>query len=125
MVEDPLGIMVAPTAGSAVGPGGAVGFGAYPPDEAAHVRAMDEAKSFLDDLVAQLKHRKINAVADIDTGEPAARIVDYAADHDVDLIVMSTHGRTGVKRWTYGSVAAKVLQAAPCPVVVVRPAGHG
>ncbi|MEZ4663685.1 MAG: universal stress protein [Caldilineaceae bacterium] len=121
VVEDALDIMVTPSTGSAVGPGGTVGFGAYPPDVVAHTRAMDEAKNFLDDLVATLKHRKINAVADIDTGEAADRIVDYAADHDVDLIVMSTHGRTGVQRWTYGSVAAKVLQAAPCPVLVVRP----
>ena len=40
---------------------------------------------------------------------------------DIDLIVMSTHGRTGVQRWTYGSVANKVLQMAPCAVLVVRP----
>lgn len=47
-------------------------------------------------------------------------ILKVAETERVDLIVMSTHGRSGLSRWVYGSVAAKVLQAAPCPILLVR-----
>ncbi|HEX6384417.1 MAG TPA: universal stress protein, partial [Anaerolineae bacterium] len=54
------------------------------------------------------------------SGDVASVIVDSAVDEDVDLIVMSTHGRSGFNRWVYGSVTEKVLRQAPCPVLVVR-----
>ncbi len=47
-------------------------------------------------------------------------ILGYARDDATDLIVMSTHGRTGLRRQVLGSVAEGVLRAAPCPVLVVR-----
>lgn len=90
-------------------------------DDEAHRRAVDEAKNSLDRLAASLHHRKIDAVSDIATGDAASQIVEYAAHNGADLIVMSTHGRSGLKRLAYGSVANKVLQAAPCPVLIVRP----
>lgn len=51
-------------------------------------------------------------------------ILKTAETEGVDLIVMSTHGRSGLSRWVYGSVAAKVLQAAPCPIFLVRAKHH-
>ena len=90
-------------------------------DEISHIQAMDIDKRTVDDLATSLQHRKICAEGDIDTGDPAMRILHYAEANHMDLIVMSTHGRTGLSRWVYGSVANKVLQAAPCPVMVVRP----
>ncbi|MCB0080347.1 MAG: universal stress protein [Caldilineaceae bacterium] len=71
--------------------------------------------------VEHLYHLHIVAETMIDIGDPAGKIVDYAAEHDIDLIVMSTHGHTGLTRWRYGSVTTKVLSEAPCPVLVVRP----
>jgi nucleotide-binding universal stress UspA family protein len=56
----------------------------------------------------------------ISAGTPAESILDYVAENDVDLIVMATHGRTGLKRWTYGSVTTKVLRRAPCSLLIVR-----
>lgn len=53
-------------------------------------------------------------------GNPAQVILDSARDNKVDRIVIATHGRTGVSRWVYGSVAAKVLEAADRTVVLVR-----
>lgn len=53
-------------------------------------------------------------------GRPDRTIVDYADEHDVDLVVMGSHGRTGVQRILVGSVAEKVVRRAPCPVTVVR-----
>jgi nucleotide-binding universal stress UspA family protein len=53
-------------------------------------------------------------------GDPAAEIVGYAKDAGIDLIVMGTHGRTGLERLLMGSVAEKVLRDAPCSVLVVK-----
>jgi nucleotide-binding universal stress UspA family protein len=53
-------------------------------------------------------------------GDPATEIVRYAGDAGIDLIVMGTHGRTGVERLVLGSVAEKVLRDAPCSVLVVK-----
>jgi nucleotide-binding universal stress UspA family protein len=53
-------------------------------------------------------------------GDPAGQIVRYAADAAIDLIVMGTHGRTGLERLLMGSVAEKVLREAPCSVLVVK-----
>jgi len=51
-------------------------------------------------------------------------IVDYAKRHDVDLIVMSTHGRTGIQHFFLGSVAERVIRQALCPVLVVPASGR-
>ncbi|RQG99233.1 universal stress protein [Natrarchaeobius oligotrophus] len=56
----------------------------------------------------------------VETGRPARTIVDYAADHDVDRIVIGSHGRSGVARVLLGSVAETVARRAPIPVTVVR-----
>jgi nucleotide-binding universal stress UspA family protein len=53
-------------------------------------------------------------------GDPATEIVRYGRDAGMDLIVMGTHGRTGVERLLLGSVAEKVLRDAPCSVLVVK-----
>jgi nucleotide-binding universal stress UspA family protein len=53
-------------------------------------------------------------------GDPATAIVRYAADAGTDLIVMGTHGRTGLERLLMGSVAEKVMREAPCSVLVVK-----
>jgi nucleotide-binding universal stress UspA family protein len=53
-------------------------------------------------------------------GDPASEIVRYGRDAGIDLIVMGTHGRTGVERLVLGSVAEKVLGAASCSVLVVK-----
>ena len=53
-------------------------------------------------------------------GTPAAAIVEYAADHDVDHIVVGSHGRGGISRIVLGSVAESVVRNAPVPVTVVR-----
>ena len=83
--------------------------------------SVDEADARLAGHVEHLYHLHIVAETMIDIGDPAGKIVDYAAEHDIDLIVMSTHGHTGLTRWRYGRVTTKVLSEAPCPVLVVRP----
>jgi nucleotide-binding universal stress UspA family protein len=53
--------------------------------------------------------------------QAAEAIARYAANHEVDLIAMATHGHTGLQRWTLGSVTEKVLRAAECSMLVIRP----
>jgi nucleotide-binding universal stress UspA family protein len=53
-------------------------------------------------------------------GDAAAEIARYAADANIDLIVMGTHGRTGLERMLLGSVAEQTLRSAPCSVLVVK-----
>ena len=55
---------------------------------------------------------------------PHAAIVRYARVHDIDLIVLATHGRTGISHTLIGSVAEKVVQMAPCPVLTVKHPEH-
>jgi nucleotide-binding universal stress UspA family protein len=55
--------------------------------------------------------------------DPAAEIVDYAEVNKVDLIAMSTHGRGGIGRWVFGSVAARVLEGSSKPILLVRSPG--
>jgi len=57
----------------------------------------------------------------IGNGDPFEAILDGAADYLTDLIVLATHGRTGIKRLVIGNVAEKVVRHAPCPVLTVKP----
>ncbi len=60
----------------------------------------------------------------VDAGEPYGAILNCADNEHVDLIVMSSHGRSGLSRMLIGSVTDKILRGAPCPVLVV-PAEKG
>lgn len=53
-------------------------------------------------------------------GDPGMMVADYARDNGAELVVISSHGRTGVSRLLLGSVAERVVRLAPCPVLVLR-----
>jgi universal stress protein A len=57
----------------------------------------------------------------IEPGSPTTRIVEYAEENDVDMIVMGTHGRTGLGRVLMGSIAEAVVRKAECPVLALKP----
>jgi nucleotide-binding universal stress UspA family protein len=61
-----------------------------------------------------------NVVADVRAGNPAREIVAAARELGVDVIVMGTHGRTGLSHALMGSVAERVVRLAPCPVLTLR-----
>ncbi len=82
---------------------------------------VDDAASWLQRLADNLQVHGIKAKAVTDVGEAADRIVDYSIAGKINMIVMSTHGRSGLARWRYGSVAAKVMTEAKCPLLLVRP----
>jgi len=67
----------------------------------------------------------INAVAAVEDGSPHERILEYAEEHDVGLIVMGTHGRRGLEKFLLGSVTERVTRTADCSVLVTRVPADG
>ncbi|MFH1843921.1 MAG: universal stress protein [bacterium] len=61
----------------------------------------------------------------VQTGRAASTIIRFAAEENSDMIVMTTHGMTGMKYFLIGSVAQKVIQRAPCPVLTLKPKPKG
>jgi nucleotide-binding universal stress UspA family protein len=57
-------------------------------------------------------------------GPPFVELIRYAREYEIDLIVMGTHGRSGLAHVLLGSVAERIVRKAPCPVLTVRPEGH-
>lgn len=88
----------------------------------ATVERRSQAAVYLDEVAARLVHPGLTLDILAAEGDPADLIVETAAKAGTDLIVMSTHGYSGLTRWLLGSVTERVLQEAPCPVLVVRSA---
>lgn len=83
----------------------------------------DKAESELQQIVADL-NTKISITPVIKSGIPFVEVTTFASDEKVDLIVLATHGRTGVEHILFGSTAEKIIRKAPCPVLVVRAEEH-
>jgi nucleotide-binding universal stress UspA family protein len=83
----------------------------------------DGARRQLDQLVVDSDRSGPPSIPVVQTsGSPALAIVEYAKDHNIDMIVMGTHGRGALAHLVMGSVAERVVRLAPCPVLTV---GHG
>jgi len=80
----------------------------------------DKAKEARKRLGIKTKAKPVSVHGELATGYHADEILRYADENNVDLILMATHGRSGIKRWTMGSVADKVLRASTVPVLLVR-----
>lgn len=80
----------------------------------------EEASNYLREVASELEDTHLSVQQVVRHGPPSEAIVDYAAERDIRQIVMTTHGRTGISRWTHGSVAERVLQSASVPVLMVR-----
>ena len=80
---------------------------------------MDRARSTLEGYVHRLGP-SVSAKAEVMAGHAARDILDYAEQEHVDLIVIATHGRTGIEHLLLGSVTEKVVRMAPCPVCTIR-----
>ncbi len=78
----------------------------------------------LNELVTKEIPKKIKATAIIRIGKPFIEIVEVAKSENADLIVISSHGRTGMDHVLFGSTADKVVRKAPCPVLTIRPHEH-
>jgi nucleotide-binding universal stress UspA family protein len=89
----------------------------------AQVKVVREAEEYLQGLENHLRARGLDVDTHVRYGNDAEEILDHAAQKEIDLVAMSTHGRSGFKRFFLGSVAEKVLRHAPKPVYLVRCAG--
>jgi nucleotide-binding universal stress UspA family protein len=100
-------------------------YGMYPMSVAVdyYDKTMSYAEAGTQDYVSRiaddLRARGSNVRELVAVGDAAERIVAQAKESDVDAIVMTTHGRTGLNQWLFGSVTQKVLSRMPCPVLVI------
>ncbi|MFC2024922.1 universal stress protein [Chloroflexota bacterium] len=96
-----------------------VDWGQYAQQEAA--RRKQVASEYLTRGEKQFRDNKIKVSSEVLVGRAADQIVNYANEHPFNIIVMATHGRSGLSRWVYGSVAEYVLTEVSSPVLLVRP----
>jgi nucleotide-binding universal stress UspA family protein len=87
-------------------------------------RREEEAKGYLKTIAGPFREKGLTVSEVSASGNPVDAILDYAESRAVDIIAMSTHGVSGIKRWVFGSVTDKVLHAGDMPVLVVRATGQ-
>jgi nucleotide-binding universal stress UspA family protein len=99
-----------PAAASALPPVGLI------PDSEFEASCRSRLEALAQEKLAGVSHQVV-----VVTGNAAPEILKLAAQRDIDLIVMGTHGRTGVKHFLLGSVAERVVREAPVPVLTIHP----
>jgi len=83
----------------------------------------EKARTYLEWTADPLRGRGVEVECVTLRGIPAEAIVDYALNHEVDLIALSTHGRSGLGRLVFGSVAEKVIRETGKPMLLIKPRG--
>lgn len=79
------------------------------------------ARDYIEAKTRQLESQGLTVFGHVDRGRPADLILDYAKEHDADLIAFSTHGRSGIQRMILGSVAGHILNRSEIPLLLVSP----
>jgi nucleotide-binding universal stress UspA family protein len=82
-----------------------------------------DAENYLRGIVDRLKRTGIKAHSKLLTGKAADSLVNYIHKSNFDLLIIATHGRSGISRWIWGSVADKILHSSAIPMLLVRPPG--
>jgi nucleotide-binding universal stress UspA family protein len=95
------------------------------PPETVLIDYVEKTETELADLVRTHLTEPGSATVKVTVGKPAEEILQVARDEAVDLIVMGTHGRTGLRHALLGSIAETVVRTAPCPVFTVKATGRG
>ena len=86
-------------------------------------KVKDDAREYLDQIAAQLRDKGIAAETKVLTGDTVKELNSYANNNGVDLIVISTHGRSDIAQIVWGSIAESLLRASCMPVLMVRAPG--
>ena len=81
------------------------------------------ALDYLNSVARRLKREGLKLTAEVLVGGVAESLADYTEKSDIDLIILATHGRSGISRWMRGSIADRVLRFSPVPVLMVRANG--
>jgi len=103
---------------------GLMGGGSLAASEAWQSKTNAEARARLDALAAAVRQEGLEPTVTLLVGSPAPEILRFAEEHACDLIVLGTHGRNGIGRLLFGSVAESVVRAARCPVLTLRACRH-
>lgn len=82
------------------------------------------AQDYLEGIVAGLREQGFPAMAATIEGKPYVKIIRFAEENEIDLIVMSTRGHSGLSRWLLGSVADRVVRGATVPVLLIPAQGE-
>jgi len=90
----------------------------FSPEDMERFRA--KADNYLETVIDAFKNKGVSAKAEVAVGSAAEEIIRLADEMPASIIAMSTHGRSGISRWAFGSTADKVLHAANTPVLLVR-----
>ena len=80
---------------------------------------LTNAKDYLESLANTLRLSGYRVKTIVKSGDPVTCIIKEARERNVDALVISTHGRSGLSKWLFGSVTQKILGAMPCPVIVI------
>ena len=91
--------------------------------ESTRKSAVKDYLDYLNQIVDGLKHEGTELHSEVLVGRVADSLADYTEKNDIDLILIATHGRSGVTRWVRGSVADKILRYSNVPVLMVRAPG--
>ena len=81
------------------------------------------AEDYLKEMRSRLNYNWASVESEVLEGKVAEKLADYATKNDVDLILIASHGRSGITRWVTGSVADRVLRSACVPVLMIRAPG--
>jgi nucleotide-binding universal stress UspA family protein len=85
--------------------------------------AVNIARSYLDQVAKRLKEKGLAVESEVLYGKVADELTAYVDKNGVDLVVISTHGRSGVSHWVWGSVADRILRSVCVPIFMVRAPG--
>jgi nucleotide-binding universal stress UspA family protein len=90
-------------------------------------KAQEERESsagkYLDEVIKRLKKGEVIFQRVVLVGKVEDKLLEYAKENNIDMILIATHGRSGVSRWMRGSVAERILQGSHIPVLMVRAPG--
>jgi len=79
-----------------------------------------QAWRYLERIARRLDKKGIQVRLSVRLGDPAEQVTSLADEENADLILMASHGRSGISRWTHGSVAERVFRAAGIPVLMIK-----
>ena len=82
-----------------------------------------DAENYLNGITARYSYGNARNQSVVIMGKPAESVADYAEKNGIDLIIIATHGRSGVSRWVWGATADRILRSACVPMLMVRAPG--
>lgn len=97
---------------------------AHEPVQVVQSAHRNQAEGYLYEVMREVGSGQVDVQMNVVDGQPVAKILEFARLHGVDLIAMSTHGRSGLRRWLYGSVTAKVMHSFGGHMLIVRPSSE-